>query len=80
MTGRITTYETKAGHSFACPRRGARAQRETERTDFDAVLITGGTVRLENGVAQGGGENRFEPLRTCTRAEIVTFLRRTFGE
>lgn len=58
----------------------ALSGRPGARMDFDAVPITGGTVRLENGVAQGGGENRFEPLRTCTRAEIVTFLRRTFGE
>lgn len=37
----------------------------------DAVLWA-----FESGITKGVGANRFAPMRTCTRAEVVTFLYR----
>lgn len=34
---------------------------------------------VENGITSGTGNNTFSPNKTCTRAEIVTFLLRAYG-
>lgn len=34
---------------------------------------------VENGITSGTGSNTFSPDKTCTRAEIVTFLLRAYG-
>lgn len=34
---------------------------------------------VENGVTSGTGNHTFSPDKTCTRAEIVTFLQRAYG-
>ena len=35
---------------------------------------------VENGITTGTGGNTFSPNKTCTRAEIVTFLLRAYGD
>ncbi|MGN0267255.1 MAG: S-layer homology domain-containing protein, partial [Lachnospiraceae bacterium] len=42
---------------------------------YNAVLWA-----YENGITVGKDETHFAPDKTCTRAEVVTFLYRTYGE
>ncbi len=42
---------------------------------YDAVLWA-----VENNITEGVGDGQFAPLKTCTRAEAVTFLWRAMGE
>ncbi len=51
-------------------------------TDVDASAAYAAAVdwAVEQGVTQGASGTTFAPGRTCTRAEIVTFLCRTFAE
>ena len=42
---------------------------------YDAVLWA-----VENGITKGTSDTTFSPNATCTRAQIVTFLCRAFGE
>ena len=34
---------------------------------------------VENGITNGTGANKFSPVQTCTRAQVVTFLYRDLG-
>ena len=50
---------------------------DVKQSDFyyDAVLWA-----VENGITTGTSETTFSPLKTCSRAEVVTFLWRTAGK
>lgn len=45
----------------------------------DYALLAPVSWAVENGVTSGTGNNTFSPDKTCTRAEIVTFLQRAYG-
>ena len=51
-------------------------------TDVDLNEYYGGAVlwAIENGITNGTSANRFSPNATCTRAQIVTFLFRTYEQ
>lgn len=58
--------------------------RKTTSTEFvdvpeDAEYAPAVKWAVENGITSGVGNNRFDPLKTCTRGEIVTFLWRMAG-
>ena len=46
----------------------------TQEFYYDAVLWA-----VENGITNGMGDGTFGVLKTCNRAQVVTFLYRTFA-
>jgi len=66
--------------STSWPGNGMAAEASTPYDDVKPNFASDAIARLtEQGIAQGTGKGRFEPLRPVSRAEFVSMLVRSFG-
>ena len=78
----VTDHTEPLGHGWVgtrCSRCGLTRQTPFDDVEPGSFYETPVAWALENGITTGTSETTFSPLGQCQRAQVVTFLWRTFG-
>ena len=78
----VTDHTEPLGHSWVgtrCSRCGITRQTPFDDVEPGSFYETPVAWALEKGITTGTSETTFSPLGQCQRAQVVTFLWRTFG-